>query len=265
MVMKVSSISYSATVEGLCFGKHIKLKISTKDSEIQITIKTEYDSQLLLDLSFQKPLASQRAFAVAERTAERILDQIAFEYNSNIGKLNFLGVTNIDDDDDGKSSVYTELGAVYDISSSTITIPEQNIDKLQKKLEKPVLRFDSNIHFYRLACRETNHIARFMLFYSILLQFFDWQKRIEQEIIRQHKVYRSKLGKLNYRHRTRTQNGKLKLTKETVYTRLRNEIAHGRDAGFSLKKTPYKKIDDDIKHWVGPLREIAKQVILDKS
>jgi hypothetical protein len=104
--------------------------------------------------------------------------------------------------------------------------------------------------FLRSARLSTSPVEEFMRLYNILLMLFnDEQAEIEKFIFEQNPGVRSEMRPKFKRPRRKS------LEKETIYTRLRNELGHNRTGG-NLDKT-----QAEMKKCLDELRALTKRAI----
>ena len=111
---------------------------------------------------------------------------------------------------------------------SPVTMSSDDVDRAIDLMSKPSLL----INEYRTASEQSDPITRFSLLYNIALQICaDKQKRVDEEILR-------------IEPSTRVSQSSHTGRSETIYTRLRNELAHYRQKPMAATVTEIKTIVD---------------------
>lgn len=159
---------------------------------------------------------------------------------------------------DGSGMTVTEKvnRMVWDILSGTRKPGNHAIENFKNRFKS--LREASEVRIYSSAIRQEDPVARFMLLYNIILMFSgEEQVNVERSILSiapdtpQTEKPEIPQSKPKQKRKPRKM--------ETVYTRLRNEIAHNR-GGEEFDRT-CKEIDQ----WVSGLESIVKKMVLDKG
>jgi hypothetical protein len=211
----------------------------------EITIKTENSDQLMVAiLSFKDGCSKEQAVGIGDELVNILFDRISVEQNIPIGELRReISVWNIDESTIHSSN---EIGisCTFEVIKS---LSENSLNKLKERLQADCER---NFYFssYRFAVRQKDLIAKFMLLYNLLLAIVGDNQKKADELIEK---YQPNVQKTQSPH---NQN-----ISETIYTRLRNEIAHKREGCFP------EKTRNEINSLVGNFQFILKQAVLDFS
>jgi hypothetical protein len=148
---------------------------------------------------------------------------------------------------DAAGSSYTVSNSVrilWGVAAPTITLGDERRQELARLLEQPIARPDL-YSAYRFVVNQGDDVARFMFLYSILLQLQpdDNQKYVD-------KVIRREMPNVPQSQRPDKPN-----VNETIFTRLRNELAHRRP-GTTLEGTRR-----EIQEHVAALQELVRTAI----
>lgn len=163
----------------------------------------------------------------AETTASGVLpsiiNRIAFHCDVSVGEPFATGYS-IPKDALGKAFSVMSAIQIRDRAVSLLTLDDGTRDELKRQLEQPYTHQDL-FWAYRFAGYQDDPVARFMFLYNILLQLNsdnqtkvdDFVRSEEPDVAQTPSPYRPSVM-------------------ETVYTRLRNEVGHGR-AGTTPEQT----------------------------
>jgi hypothetical protein len=175
-----------------------------------------------------------------------ITNRLAFELNRGIGQPYMEGFCLPKDASGSSYTVSKSAGLLWDVAAPTITLGDESRQKLARLLEQPLAR--PYLYFaYRFAVNQSDNVARFMFLYNILLQLnHDKQPGVEAFI---RKVMPAVVEYDDPRPN--------KTGKETVFTRLRNEVGHAREG------TTPEQTRDMIEGHVAALQTLVKTAISD--
>ena len=241
--MATGTISYYALSSGLELDE---IKISNANSKIQdIIIKTEYSDRISITLTLINVFSSKEAGTICEDIVNVLLDKLAIEFNIPIGEPQCSGISLPTDESGTKNVVMTSLVQAYDILEGDLKPGEERIEELVQKLSNETPPRNQHLSLYRFSVKQKDPVAKFMFLYNILLLLYnDSQKDLDAYVRR-----------CNPNIQQSPRPDKIHII-ETIYTRLRNEVAHCRSS--VLPEHTSKEIADNIISF----QEIVKAAVL---
>ncbi|OLP20063.1 hypothetical protein BST81_02150 [Leptolyngbya sp. 'hensonii'] len=224
---------------------HIPIQINSLED---IILLDDQPGFMLLKAIINHPESSEAACAIANKYIPSILNKIAYFYDLRIGKSQLCSVDIVSVRSDGQEKILnTRNPTVEDHESIRIVnVLTVSPDKLTALLKMPFHRLgDTYYKQYRIAIQSKDVIAEYMFLYSILLQIFgDKQKKVDKFIQSAQPDVKTFKKLIRIREEI-----------ETIYTKLRNEIAHVRRG-----KTFEQTIEEVNQHLLS-LRELTKKAI----
>ena len=168
---------------------------------------------------------------------------LSFEFDCPIHFLREAGYSIKKNDGSGMSHVSSSLVALWDIVSATVKPGNHSIENFKQRFQ--AFRHSSSARVYSSAIKQEDPIARFMFLYNIILTLSgDKQANVDENI-------------LSVAPDTpQTASPVSTAIQETVYTRLRNEIAHNRE------EAEFESTSSEVNQWVSFLGAITKQLVL---
>jgi len=239
-------INYSAHIEGL---RLPRFEAPLDNPYIsKVCLWTDERNTLFLDFYLAKFCTKEKAISITEHEANLVASRLCFEFGSPIRELRCIGMTLPVDESCQSFRVLSDLSIRFSVRlEATITPSEARISKFAEQLTQPEGHKDVALRLYWLAATQENSIAKFMLLYHVLLFLAgDKQEQVDSLIRR---VYPEVEESISPKHGNK---------KETVFTRLRNELAHRR------KDVDLQKTIDEITRKGGQLTEITKSAILER-
>jgi hypothetical protein len=162
--------------------------------------------------------SSEEAGSIGNELVNIILDRVSIEFDIPIEEAHCSGMS-LPSDESGKKHIVTaSFVALHDITECDMKPGKKRIEDLIQKLEDETPPRNQHLSLYRFSAKQKDPLARFMFLYNILLQLNgDSQKDLDAFI-------RTCDSGVSQSPRP----DKPKII-ETMYTRLRNEIAHCRN------------------------------------
>jgi hypothetical protein len=190
----------------------------------KIEIEGNYQDEIrtVVHLSTKRSHADAQALAMKVNTAA--LNRIAFNHDLTIESAKNVGAQFESVDSQSGNPLLELHDVVY--AQDAIRI-EVGIDPshLKAELEGPPRRGERNYGLLRSARQSASPVEEFIHLYNLLLMILgDKQKSVEAFIVREEPTV------------PRTQSPKYPRVRESVYTRLRNELAHPRP-GTNIEST----------------------------
>lgn len=209
-----------------------------KKSKMKLVFSSLDKDILKIKLFFLPGCKTDNKLQIGNNLISKILDILSFEYKSGIKQAKIIEkkIASFNEDHSGLSSFLTISKPSVTKNQLSTIIDKHNNDNIY-------------IDLYRIAINENNPIASFMLLYNILLNVTSNNGREGQNLV-------EKYIKNNFPETEFTQN-EFNKNQESIFTRLRNEIAHKRNN--SNFKTTKKEIRNNLKQF----KKIVQKVILD--
>jgi hypothetical protein len=211
----------------------------------KIVIESQSGYEILSTVHLAGVATEGEGRALASKVLTAVLDRIAFRYSlaiedSQIVSSWFDSViplpgAQVQPHSGELASIGQQVGLVYGIPAAD----------LKTELERTTLSGESFFSSYRLALQSRSPGEKFMHLYSLLLRFFD------DEQVRVDDFIRSQDSAVPQSQDPRAGRS----TRETVYTRLRNEFANRR-SGVNMQDTKA-----EMEQHVGGLIGLVKQAI----
>lgn len=214
--MATGTVEYAATITGVRFAP---IEVSNPHPSIERIVVTAQDGeQLKVVFHLIDVFTETEANAIAGEILASIVNRLAFEFNVSIDQPHLTGFSLPKDADGSSYTVASSSIMMWDVAAPTLTLGDDRRQELARLLEQPFARPDLS-SAYRFACNQRDPVTRFMFLYNILLQLNnDRQPKVEafiREVIPDVEEYEDPRP-----HKT---------GKETVFTRLRNEVGHVRE------------------------------------
>lgn len=241
--MTTGTISYYALLNGLELDE---IELSNAHPKIdKIKIKTENSDRISIIITLSGVYSSKEAGSIGSEIVNIILDRLSIEFDIPIEEPHCSGMS-LPIDESGKKHIVTgSFVALNDIIAGDIKPGQERIKDLIQELEAETPPRNHHLSLYRFSAKQKDPLARFMFLYNILLQLNgDSQKDVDAFI---------KTCDSGAPQSPRPDKPKII---ETIYTRLRNEIAHRRDT--VLPEDTAKEIMDNV----AAFQSIVKTAIL---
>ncbi len=239
-------ITYSVHIEDIYF---CKLSVMLNKPSIELLeIETKENKETYIScVVVIEPFSQEEACNLAKQTINDFLDVIAFSYGTKISALKWVNGELEEYQADG-TSIKTHIGILGEGIGISAIFRVSNLDQSLVKLLNSTENSNKTLFYkqFRFALQSEDHITRYMFCYNILLSLkHDKQKNVENFIKKElPNVPKSK------RENQRNVNDE-----ETVYTRLRNEIAHIRS------NTSFEETSKEIKARVNELEALVYKAI----
>jgi hypothetical protein len=213
--MATGTITYAASVESVRFAP---IEVSNPHPAVEkIIVETKDSEQIQVVFHLTDVFTDTEADAIAGSIVASLTNRLAFELDRGIGHPYLKGFSLPKDASGSSYTVSSSVPLLWNVAAPTITLGDERRQELARLLEQPLARPDL-YSAYRFVVNQTDDVARFMFLYSILLQLQpdDNQKYVDDFIRREmpNVLQSPRPDKMN--------------VYETLFTRLRNEIAHRR-------------------------------------
>ena len=209
-----------------------------------VSIHTESETRLFIQVHLIDVYSKADAQKLTSDLVNIIIARLAFAFNCAIGEPRCVSVSLPVDDTGKKSMLISEIVLVNDLLEGTMKPSRRKIEELRIELAKLYDEKDLYLQAFRFAISQKDPISRFMFLYNLLLMIFgDKQKFVDENICKldsQVPVFPSPI-----------RSGE----KETIFTRLRNEIAHAR------KDSGQMKTKEEICNYIVNFQTIALKAI----
>ena len=237
-------IDYTADIDGVIFDP---FEINGRHPSVE-KIRIEATGEKVKIRFFVKGLASpEEAHRLTQNMVEEILDRMAFKLNVPIRSAQYSGGSIIEVKKSETNSIKLlsgQISGVLELKGELSKIHKlgpKSTENLKKDLEKEDLPGAQYFNLFRFALQSPDPVTRFMFLYSILLVMCgDSQKKVDKFI--------QKIDP-NVEVTESPHDGK----PETIYTRLRNEVAHRRKNAHPAKTR--KEIEGILPRFTGLVRK----------
>ena len=210
--MKTAVAEYKVRMCGVVF-EEIKL-LSTHLCIDKYVLQAQ-DNFLHFQFFLRNIESEQAVESIIGDVLKPILEKLSFEFEVEVGKPHLKSACILDDE----GNEQTLIQKTVDLSCYLSAILKPNIERVRRLKEflsyaQPVM--DMYISLFSFAIRQVNPVARFLFLYNILLTINgDKQTVVDAYVIGEESGVQQSQSPVQKRM-------------ETVYTRLRNEIAHAR-------------------------------------
>lgn len=213
--MATGTVEYIAPVAGVRFAP---IEVSSSHPAVdKIVVETQGSDQIKFVFHLTDVFTDTDANDIAGDILDSIINRLAIELDRSIGQPHMRGFSLPKDASGSSYTVSTSRRILWNVAAPTMTLRDERRQELASLLEQPLARPDL-YSAYRVAVNQSDHVARFMFLYSILLQLQpdDAQKYVDSFIRREmpNVLQSPRPDKPN--------------VNETIFTRLRNEVAHRR-------------------------------------
>lgn len=246
--MSSGTVRYHAVSQGLHLEK-IKLPLGTPEVE-EISIKTaNYDRSVEVNITFGDEF-NVDAINHIDNIVDILLDRISVECNKPIGEA-VRGMW-IPAPKDGETPMPLEERIGASCKMEIIVSPsEVELESLKEKLLNYNQLEGLYLSQYRFSIRQEDTVAKFMFLYNLLLSINgDKQKKVDEFI----RVCNPEVPQTKSPLRKGD-----KVIMETVYTRLRNEVAHIR--ADVVPELTAKEIEANV----GEFQRIVNKAVLEQQ
>jgi hypothetical protein len=244
-------IKYSVETRDIFFNPlNVKLKSSEIESLTLITVdnKTSLDFVVIMSVSLEEACNSLKmARSLTRGIAERVLDVLSWFYNKKFGKLSLENEYLESIDENENKIIIPVMTAGIEFGAEIILLTR--VESLSADLIKAInLPYNDRklilCKQFRFAVQSDDPVTRYMFLYNILLQIHnDRQTKVDDFIRKQEPTVKPDRSPIRPD------------VCETIYTRLRNEIAHLR-SNATLEMT-----SKEIKSKVQDLQLLTKKAI----
>ncbi len=243
--MSTGTISYYALSNGLELGE---IEFSNEHPKIEkIAIKSENLDRISIIITLSGVYSSTEARSIGNKIVNIILDRLSIEFDIPIEEPHFSGMSLPIDESGKKHIIMSNFLSLNDICECCIKPGQKRIEDLIRKLEDETPLRKQHFYLYRFSAKQRDPLAKFMFLYNILLQLNGDSQNDVDVFIRACDSGVSQSPRPD----------KPKII-ETIYTRLRNEIAHCRNT--ALPENTTKEIIVNLT----PFQLIVKTAILNQ-
>ena len=231
--MSEGKISYSFGCNGLEL-KAVDIPLEL-DLVSFVTIETVDDDILKATFTTKNIYSEEKARDITDKLVERLTERLSFYLNIAVKKPVFHSFVLQKMEGSQKSTASVRLDAKIRI---VIKPDEEKRNAIISFLKNPRVGKDLLLSEFAFSLNQSDFLSKFMLLYNLILQITgDSQKLVDETIKKYDPSVIVTITK-------RKLHGKIKEVEETIYTKLRNEIAHKRD-GVN-KQEAIKNIKDNL-------------------
>lgn len=247
--MSEGKIEYSFKCNGLEL-KTIKIPLGL-DSFPYVAIETIDDDVLRATFVTKDIYTEKEARSITDQLIEKLTERLSFFLEIAVTKPIFTSSSLPHQRDDGKHGLKVTSSLGLDgIIRDVIQPDDEKLENIISFLENPPAVNELLISEFAYSLTPRDPLAKFMLLYNLILQIVgDSQKKVDETI----KKYDPNVFVIKIKRKV---NGIEKEFEETIYTKLRNEIAHKRDGVF--KQDTIKEIKDNLTQFI----RIVKKTVL---
>lgn len=239
--MNTGSVQYRANTSGLQIDE---FSVQSEHPNIQeLVCSISEDGQLEVTANLEDIYYEDWPHAEVIQEILQFITVLSFEFDRPIQSLREAGFSIKKNDGSGMSTVSSSLVYLWDVVSETLKPGSHSIENFKHRFQTS--RHFSAVRVYSSVIQQEDPMARFMFFYNIILTLNgDRQAKVDSNILSVAPDTPQTASPIN--------SG----AQETVYTRLRNEIAHKRE-GVEFEST-----SSEVNQWVSALGSITKQLVL---
>lgn len=241
--MTTGTINYYALSSGLELDE---FEVSNAHPKVEkISIKTEHSDRISITFTLCNVYNSNEAGSIGNELVNVLLDRLALEFDIPIEEPHCSGFYLPSDESGKKYRVVASYIVLSDLVEGDIRPGKQHIEKLIQKLEREASPRNQYLSLYRFSAKQKDPLARYMFLYNILLLLNgDLQKNVDAFVRSCDSVVAES-----------PRPDKPEII-ETIYTRLRNEIAHCRNN--VVPAHTLKEIEDNV----GAFQSVVKTAVL---
>jgi hypothetical protein len=242
--MDTGTVNYNAKTSGLEIDK---LSVESPNPKItSIVCTVTKDGEIEVNVSLEDVYCEDWPVQDVVQEVQQFVDVLSFEFNRRIHSLRETSYALKKNDGLGISQVISTNVAVWDSVSTLLKPGDESLDRLRQRYLN--FRQSSSLRVYSSAIQQKDPIARFMFLYNIILNLSgDRQDQVDINI-------RSIAPETPETPSPIKQN-----IKETLYTRLRNEIAHNRVGADFLSTT------EEVSQCISKLESITRQLVMNNG
>lgn len=246
--MYKGQVDYIALMQGINFEPFEINRPHPSISKVHIEAT---DDNVKISFYVSDVQSASEASNLTQSMLEDLLDRLSFSLGVPVGPAKLCGASvkrEIPVSNGSMSKIVdvqcTDIGTFSDNVTIVKNLDPQSTQTIQNALEQKQMPGIQYFNRFRVALQNTDPVARFMDLYRILLSIFDDnQKQVDQFI---------QAAEPNVPISPRPDKPHIK---ETIYTRLRNEIGHLRP------NVVPSHTREEIKHWVSPMVGLVKKAI----
>ena len=242
--MHTGTVNFTAKTSGLK-AEAFSVK-SPHPNIVDLVCAISDEGRITLDVSLDEVFYEDWPVQEIVQEVQQFLDVLSFEFNCPISSVREYGFSLKQNDGSGMSHVSSSLVMMWDVVSETLVPGEQSIQRLKQRYSD--FRQSAALRLYSSAIQQEDPVARFMFLYNIILTLSgDSQTAADNNILSVAPETAQTPSPIN-------QNAQ-----ETIYTRLRNEIAHNRVGA------DYAATSSEVTQQVAVLGRITKQLVLNNG
>lgn len=240
--MSKGTVEYGVAIAGLRFDA---ITVTCPHSKVEkFVLVTEDDKSLKITVHLINVFTFDEAGAIIRDVLPPLLDKLAFHHNVAIDEPHLTSGSLPKDESGSFYTVQKGLMVTWSVAASSHTLDDGEREELAQELGQPPSH-PALYALYRFTRNQGDHVARFMFLYNILLQLNDDLQPQVDKFIREQVpgVPQTPSPRKSGRY-------------ETLYTRLRNEVGHGR-SGVDPAQT-HLEIEENVEEF----EELVRKAIL---
>jgi hypothetical protein len=234
------TMKYWAEMLGLRFDA---VEVELNEPGVEKVVLESLKAGLTLTVHLACVPSKEEGMATTERAVDRILNRLAFNYLQAIGKPMVVGrwFAPTAPPSEGHQVASVGFANVRVTAAVAVGVATVNPPQLKAELEQPSPPGEHHYGLFRSAMNSSSQTEKFVHLYNVLLMLFDdKQEDVDVFIVGQEPSVKQTPDPPDSPKRKRK---KSKTDwKETIYTRLRNEMGHPR-MGVNLDETKREMAD----------------------
>lgn len=240
------SVEYEVESRGLRFSEPVYFSVQHPSIE-KLCLESQQADKIILKFHVVNEESVEKAIDVTNLFVDRVLNRIAFAFDAYVGKPQFVGgsiVEEIISEGGIKSITMHPSPLMFNVGMTADLEKVPPSDRVKDLLDG--LRYEDDLRSryfgeYRFVLLNSDPIAVFIALYNILLHILgDAQKNVDNFIL----ANEPDIQVFPVRDRT----------KQTLYTKLRNDIGHA-------KHRPLKEINEEVKSVLDKFKIIVRKAI----
>ena len=209
----------------------------------------QFDPEWLMTIHFGPVCSMEQIEDIGNTIKDDILDMLSLILKTKINELNRIG-SGLAPRIGERGIVHSVLPFSFEIAAhgrtGTWRLSDYNIREIRDALLKiPKGKPRYLIRLFRYAINADDPVIQFLFLYLILYQMYENQDEVDRTILRF--APNILLSKKPARKSGKAKRLSPKISTETVFTRLRNEIGHGREVDLELTRREIMTNLDEFK------------------
>jgi len=239
--MPKGTVTYKTKISGVLIKDFVVSPDNAYSDEIKLN--TDAEGQLILELSVDGLYSGEEMHEELVHEIRRILGLIGYEFNATIGDIQFASSRLPKRNGNGIDTVIYPGAIMIDRLEEEIEPKNEMLQTMKSALESEETYKERFYPMYTFSNSQSDPVTRFMFLYNLVLSLCnDDQKNVDSTI-------------LSIEPNTPVSKSPRNNCDETIYTKLRNEVAHVR-AGSSYGNS-VTEIKSNVSNFVDIVRTLV--------